>query len=467
MRSLFVLCLALVAGCISRDNGPSASGALRFTITVSAGGTPDTGNFLVAAGRDSAKIAATGGTAVLEELPTGKVVVALLGTAPWCHGTPATQEVHITAGDTTEASAVVHCDTTFGAVRIVMHSGGIDLDLDGYRVSLDDTSLVAGSNDTLVISRQSLRPDTLRVRNIRRTCWLTGDSTQIVIPPLPGDTIDVSMEFQCGVIFFQGFPGGPARVYQINVTSGEVRSIAAFNVLLNSPSSSPDGGTIVFGGNVDTVSQLFRTTPTGASPVQVSDIPEGPVWADWLSGDTLLVYSMHWATPISLASLSSGVVTPIPGSIGPEDGAVVRPGGAELAYQQRDSAFTTSAVWIMNIDGSGRKPAFTTEPDFSFGPSWSPNGELLALAGWSATGDSGRIYVGAPGTAAPIAITSPSYPYDYDSSPRWSGDGLWIAFLRHSFLDAGEHLFLVHPDGTGIRSIELPYAWNGGFTWLK
>jgi len=143
---------------------------------------------------------------------------------------------------------------------------------------------------------------------------------------------------------------------------------------------------------------------------------------------------------------------------------VFSPDGIRLAcsgYSDiEDALFTVRAS-----DGGGLRRLTDTGGQPS---DYSPDGEQIVFLGedadaGSGSDESGTLFVvGADGTNL-REITEPNSVLAY-SYAAWSPDGEWIVFIG-----AEGSLGLVHPDGSGLRSIplesELGIDATGGATW--
>jgi Tol biopolymer transport system component len=119
---------------------------------------------------------------------------------------------------------------------------------------------------------------------------------------------------------------------------------------------------------------------------------------------------------------------------------------------QRDNVLAAagkavSDVYLMRSDGSDvRRVTTTTEPGSGSGvrqPTWSPDGERLAVGREDASDQSRIVVLARDGSGARTITPGPA-----DVFPAWSPDGEWIAFQRDGF-----EIWVVRPDGTGLRRV--------------
>lgn len=107
--------------------------------------------------------------------------------------------------------------------------------------------------------------------------------------------------------------------------------------------------------------------------------------------------------------------------------------------------FSNSQIWLVNPDGSGRRPAIkdgTKSRDSNF--QWSPDGRTIAFVGRDiAEGDDEILLANAAGGRTRRRLTDNQMP---DTCPSWSPDGKALAFLR-------DDVYLINADGTGERNL--------------
>lgn len=173
------------------------------------------------------------------------------------------------------------------------------------------------------------------------------------------------------------------------------------------------------------------------------------------------------------------------------------PDGASIAYRVNPRADSDEAdIWVMRVDGTGRRNLTRSPEDLNWAPTWSPDGriayssqrdspgqpQLWSMAadgsdqrligeGWceyAAPSPDGRFVCSAAsgGTYDLVVVDRDGNRTDLTSTPEtefgadWSPDGEWIAFGR----DTGERweLLRVRADGTEEEAL----ATEGVFpTW--
>jgi dipeptidyl aminopeptidase/acylaminoacyl peptidase len=128
------------------------------------------------------------------------------------------------------------------------------------------------------------------------------------------------------------------------------------------------------------------------------------------------------------------------------------PDGQWLAFDsQRDNPLlgkkTIIDVYLMRPDGTDvRRLTTTNQPGEGNGsqqPTWSPDGERLAVVTGDATGVARIVVIRADGTDPQPITDGPG-----DVFPAWSPDGKWIAFQRDD-----SEVWLVRPDGTDAHEL--------------
>ena len=121
--------------------------------------------------------------------------------------------------------------------------------------------------------------------------------------------------------------------------------------------------------------------------------------------------------------------------------------GSKVAFAT-DRTGDGNEIWVVNSDGSGRRPLTrgTRKPEGS--PRWSPDGTRLAFDG---VGDDGQRRVFVIDQAGGAIRAIPGRPGHFDQVPSWSRDGKWLYFGSNR---SGEsEIWRVAADGSGPRQM--------------
>ncbi len=151
------------------------------------------------------------------------------------------------------------------------------------------------------------------------------------------------------------------------------------------------------------------------------------------------------------------------------------PDGRIVAYTDYCDRGATASILAISPSGRDRDLGLDLGDNFwsEYAPAWSPDGASLAFAAehpdeyGNAPIDLGSrlaIYV-ASSTKPPHAVARPSGTADGLRDPAWSPDGTWIALTRATGTKASE-LWLVHPDGTGLRQLTDGTPADSNPEWL-
>jgi TolB protein len=136
----------------------------------------------------------------------------------------------------------------------------------------------------------------------------------------------------------------------------------------------------------------------------------------------------------------------------PPPGRIVYPAATSSLGADSGSLFIAAA------DGTGARQITTNPSGWDVNARWSPDGIQVAFTRIGPGGFSSSVWVvNADGTNAHSVGGEPSF----SQHPKWSPDGRWIAFQQQTGVgprgfpdDSGYQLWLVRPDGSGVRSLD-------------
>jgi Tol biopolymer transport system component len=144
---------------------------------------------------------------------------------------------------------------------------------------------------------------------------------------------------------------------------------------------------------------------------------------------------------------------------------------AAVAGRPEQLAFESSLLarqadlYIVNADGTGRLNLTRTPRRIEREPTWSPDGASLAysMSTITAARPYPTLYVRTmKGGKTRRVLTRPG---SADVRPAWSRTGKWIAFTRQLQPKVRPQVYVVRPDGRGLRRV-TSFAWGAGeSTW--
>lgn len=185
----------------------------------------------------------------------------------------------------------------------------------------------------------------------------------------------------------------------------------------------------------------LRTADSGAEPIGIDEfafarhVPRGIVYAggSGVARDVYVVSALGGA-PFQLTSSSANETDP-----------VWSPDGAHVAFVS--DAAGEADVWVMDADGTDAVNVTSTVAGATNEPSWSPDGARLAFVrSGGPTAGLDAFVAGIDGTN-PVDVTA-SLGLGDDHSPAWSPDGSRLVVSRPSAL-TGADLWSVASDGSG------------------
>jgi Tol biopolymer transport system component len=193
------------------------------------------------------------------------------------------------------------------------------------------------------------------------------------------------------------------------------------------PTGNPfASGRIAYGAG----GSVWTINPDGTDPRSIANDAYFPAWskdhaAIAISDSDNPGGALFILTPGDRKGLTTGVVDDAQPTWSPD--------GTKLAFARIDNTTQqdSSAIWVIDRDGSNSKKIATPSPCFSRDPSWSPDGKKIAF--WSSRDHC---------AAGPGQGTFTLYVYDFltntttalgdgstnRAAPAWSPDGKKIAF---------------------------------------
>jgi TolB protein len=128
------------------------------------------------------------------------------------------------------------------------------------------------------------------------------------------------------------------------------------------------------------------------------------------------------------------------------------PNGHAIAFATDRNAPEGDEIWLMNADGSAQQPVTHNFPATNDAwPSWAPDGKRIAFA--RETASASAIYVVNVDGSGLKRLTRQNQ--SLDTQPAWSPQGKEIVYESDLFMLPGQ-LFVMRADGTGRRQLTDP-----------
>jgi Tol biopolymer transport system component len=309
--------------------------------------------------------------------------------------------------------------------------------------------------------------------NTKRVGSLLAVATLVVALAQPGSA---TFPGENGRIAFIFSPTGLGNVYSMKADGSDVRQLTNFgsNPTANSESWSPDGRQLVFDVfPPNAPGQLWLMHADGSDQHQLlKNSSYGEYIPSFTPDGRAVVFSRCpaagsngcgiYRVQTDGTGLTAITISP-PGVV--DFAPVYSPDGRKIAFVSFARGGVLIAVYLMNPDGSDIREL---TPPWIGGdcPNWSPDGEKIAFSSNGCIGDHGAGFVlneelwviNRDGTELTRLTNTNDDWHGYlnsphDAGPSWSPEGGAITFARFSPSLASSAIYVINPDGSGLRQV--------------
>jgi Tol biopolymer transport system component len=257
---------------------------------------------------------------------------------------------------------------------------------------------------------------------------------------------------------------GATHLYRVRSDGTHVQQLTDSATGDGAPAVSPDGRTVAFVHALGDHTPVIATIPIdGGTVTRLTDkrlFVSGP--PAWSPDGSRIAFAAHDGDGQRLFVMNAdgSDVRPITDADGLwVTGGAWSPDGTRIGFTgslfDDKGELTSSDIFTVRPDGSDLINITQTPAarDDEAGPSWSPDGMQIAFDETSGRGSVVIVRNLADGTERTITEGH------VDDGPAWSPDGSLIAFNRSRLEGGGFDVWLVRPDGSGLRRL----TDHGGF----
>jgi Tol biopolymer transport system component len=209
-------------------------------------------------------------------------------------------------------------------------------------------------------------------------------------------------------------------------------------------------GLIAFGADTGTSgTQLFTVRRNGHDLRQITHGPGEATTPDWSPDGRWLAYSLDECT-IALARANGTDQRVIPSQTpeGCETDPAFTPDGDHLVFERYDAIVDDDAIWIMDLDGNGRR-RIGTGPGGAATPEVSPDGQTITFLSYTPN-ELTALFAMSIGGGAARQVTPTLYGIAFKHD--WAPDGSRLVMSDNADdFDHPANLVTIRPDGTGLR----------------
>jgi Tol biopolymer transport system component len=226
-------------------------------------------------------------------------------------------------------------------------------------------------------------------------------------------------------------------------------------------------GLIAFQADTGSGNQIYTVQPNGHSLTQVTNVDGEAATPDWSPNGRWIAFSLNECTVAMIHHDGSGMRTlPSQTPGGCETDPAFTPDGHHLIFEIFDPATDDDAIWIMGLDGEGRR-RIGTGPGGAATPEISPDGRTVTFLSGTPDDLTAIFAMGIDG--GPVRQVTPTL-WGITFKHDWAPDGSRLVMSDNADNpDRPANVVTIRPDGTGLlylTDLQSPdqRAFAGGYS---
>jgi Tol biopolymer transport system component len=256
------------------------------------------------------------------------------------------------------------------------------------------------------------------------------------------------------------------RAFRAFVVLGVI--VGAFIVPSSAHATFPGhNGRIAFEADSGRGNQIFTVRPNGGALFQVTHVDGDATTPDWSPDGHWIAFSLNECTVAMIHPDGTGMrVVPSQTPGGCETDPAFTPDGQHLVFERFDPATNDDAIWIMQLNGEGRR-RLGTGPGGAATPEVSPDGQTVTFLSFTPNDLTAIFAVDIDG--GPVRQVTPTLngiTFKHD----WAPDGSRLVMSDNADNpDLTVNVVTIRPDGTDLMYVthnQTPdqRAFAGGYS---
>jgi len=267
-----------------------------------------------------------------------------------------------------------------------------------------------------------------------------------------------------GKIVFGSNRDGNDELYRMNYDGSEVTRLTNNPSIDNLPDWSPDGSKIAFQSNRTGEFEIYTMNADGTNQTQITTLTRS-YYPQWSPDGSRIAFYSRWSNRSIVYTMNpDGTgLSPVTGSTVSAYDPYWSPDGTKIAYMISGAGGNQAGIYTSNADGSNPELLFASTLLGYL--AWSPDGNRLAIAEFTAPFNNTEIYIFDIKSKTSTRIT---YSQSMHNSVDWSPDGNFLIFHSWNNILGNFEIYSMLPYGSpAINITNHPSDDGEGADWAK